>query len=527
MKRRGTVLLVVLVVTLLLALGAYTFSETMISERTAASMYGRKVTTRVAADSGLEYIAAVLDQGSERYSLDLNHNPKLFQAILVKQSERARGRARFSVVAAIESDPSSSGIRFGLSDESAKLNLNTLLPPPRRKDRAEARVDRDDEAEKKINEEELNLPRRRLLLLPGMTHKLADAILDFIDQDDTTRQYGAEAEYYSGMNRRAKNGPLHTLDELLQVRGVTNKLLYGEDANRNGLLDSNEDDGEQSLPLDNADGVLQVGWSGYLTVHSREINLRANGEPRINVNQNSLEELEEQLKVEFSEEVAEFVVAFRTSGATSENTTSENNSANENSTGSADESEGGANEIESLYELFGSKTSAADGTVLESPWSSDPADMQQYLPNVLARLTTSNDLDIRGRINVNQARREILVGIPEMTESIASRIVASQTQLGATDRSATVAASRATTVWLLAEGIVDLGTMRKIDPYITARGDVFRAQIVGHFDAGGPITRVEAIIDATRRPPKIVMTRDVSALGPGFNREQLTSGIDE
>jgi hypothetical protein len=75
---------------------------------------------------------------------------------------------------------------------------------------------------------------------------------------------------------------------------------------------------------------------------------------------------------------------------------------------------------------------------------------------------------------------------------------------------------RATTGWLLIEGLVDLPTLRKLDPYLTARGDVYRAQILGHFDVGGPVSRIEAVIDATAIPPKVISRRDMSGLGPAF-----------
>ena len=43
-------------------------------------------------------------------------------------------------------------------------------------------------------------------------------------------------------------------EELALVNGATYEVLYGEDANMNGVLDPNEDDGEESAPTDNSDG---------------------------------------------------------------------------------------------------------------------------------------------------------------------------------------------------------------------------------------------------------------------------------
>jgi hypothetical protein len=65
--------------------------------------------------------------------------------------------------------------------------------------------------------------------------------------------------------------------------------------------------------------------------------------------------------------------------------------------------------------------------------------------------------------------------------------------------------------------------MKQIDKYITARGDVYRVQSVGYFDAGGPATRIEAVFDATALPPKVLFFRDLTELWAGYSRAQLTA----
>ena len=84
-----------------------------------------------------------------------------------------------------------------------------------------------------------------LMKLPNMTEDIANAILDWIDADDDAAPGGAENEYYIGLSPayRCKNGPLDSLEELLLVQGVTPELLFGNDRNRNGMLDPDEDDG--------------------------------------------------------------------------------------------------------------------------------------------------------------------------------------------------------------------------------------------------------------------------------------------
>jgi type II secretory pathway component PulK len=58
---------------------------------------------------------------------------------------------------------------------------------------------------------------------------IIDSIQDWRDPNDAHRLNGAESDYYLGLPvpYRAKNGPLDSVDELLQVRGVTRELLYG------------------------------------------------------------------------------------------------------------------------------------------------------------------------------------------------------------------------------------------------------------------------------------------------------------
>ena len=105
---------------------------------------------------------------------------------------------------------------------------------------------------------------------------------------------------------RAANGLLTSLDDLLLVRGVTPALLYGEDLNRNGVMDPGEDL--------NGDGYFDRGWSAYLTIYSAERNVQMDGTPRVNVNQQNLPQLFQQLQGLFDDNTAQFVVAYRING---------------------------------------------------------------------------------------------------------------------------------------------------------------------------------------------------------------------
>ena len=536
-------LVIVLVVVVLLALAAYNYSQLMLTEMEAATMHASDVQARAMADSAAEYVATLLANRAEPGLENLQHNPELFQGVLLVESERARGRGRFSIIAPLEQDPMAQRIRYGLIDESSKLNLNVL------------------------NKMGLDEEQSRTLLmgLPFMTEDVADAILDWVDPDDNARAMGAEAEYYeTETGYSTKNGPLETIDELLLVRGVTPELLYGEDANRNGLLDPNEDDGEFSPPLDNGDGLLHLGWVAYLTVHSREANLRADGSAKIDVNNGLLTDLYDQLLEEFDEDVAKYVVAFRlagpkeqppeddiATGATTSTTGGQQKKQEEDAVkgiaeaaagaltsggqvtrGGMDLSKGGQYKIKSLWELMGPSSDTAELQVdgrkqsVVSPWA-DPGQLQPLLPTLFDMLSVSPDAFIEGRININQARYELLTGVPGMTEELAASILAAQPVDSNGTPMTELIQSHANSGWLFLEGLVDIWGMRELDPYLTARGDVYRAQVFGFYDGGGPMARAEVIVDATQQPPRVIFHRDLNDLGRGYTRTQIFAPAEQ
>lgn len=595
--RRGSVLLVVLVVIALLALGAYSFSELMVSESHATGVFGREAQARACADSGIELAAAVLGRPADDGSLEnVFHDPQHYGGVTLKESNNPRGRARFSLIAPNEIDPTATTLRFGLIDESSKLNLNALVADEKKQQSRSTSTTSTStgtptsgsttsgststsgsstsasSSSKTTSTTGTTVsatdPASRLLMIPGMTYELADAILDFIDDDETVRSYGCESEYYGGLQPAysSKNSPLESLDELLLVRGVTPEYLYGEDFNRNGLLDPNENDGDASWPLDNADGALQLGWSAYLTVFGREKNTRWDGSTRININDNNLADLYDKLEEEFDATVAQFVVAFRVTNQTQGNNTNPSgsggsspgggNSGGGNSTtanlnqqyqqlqqtanalgsvigggngtvtrGGIDLSKGSGRQLTSLYELVGATAQATVNgqlTTLQSPWSADGTSMVGYLPSLFDTLALNNDQFTDGRLNINQARFETLMTIPGMTESVADMILAKRQGPDGSPLVDTTGA-RATAGWLVIENLVDLQTMQQLDKYVTARGGIYRINSIGYFDEAGPFTRLEAVIDTTqsKKPPVILFLKDLTDLGRGYPQQLL------
>ena len=151
----------------------------------------------------------------------------------------------------------------------------------------------------------------------------------------------------------------------------------------------------------------------------------------------------------------------------------------------------------------------------------DAGSITTVLPELLDKLTTTKEEYLEGRININQARREILLGLPTMTEEIVNAIVAAQRLDSNGQPSLDTIKQHTTAAWLYAEGIVDIPGMMNLDPYITAHGDVYRVQVLGFFDGGGPVSRIEAMIDSTQLPPRIIAQRDLNELGRGYSRPQL------
>ena len=131
-----------------------------------------------------------------------------------------------------------------------------------------------------------NIAVSLLMALPGMTEDIAEAILDWLDEDDEPHELGAEADYYNTLETpySPSNGPLASVEELLLVRGVTPTLLFGADVNRNGMLDADE----QTRFSVSVDTPGALGWAAYLTVYGAEANKRSDGSLRVDVNKDDL-----------------------------------------------------------------------------------------------------------------------------------------------------------------------------------------------------------------------------------------------
>ena len=136
--------------------------------------------------------------------------------------------------------------------------------------------------------------------IPGMTQDVIDSILDWRDADHEVQGIGAERDYYRNrsVGYEPRNGDFRSIAELELVAGAWPRSVRGEDWNMNGRLDPNEDDGRESPPEDRKDGVLDQGWSGFLTAVSRSSSKTLTGQDRLDLRQASPEQIIQRLGVD-------------------------------------------------------------------------------------------------------------------------------------------------------------------------------------------------------------------------------------
>ena len=553
--RRGVILVVVLVVIVVLTLSVFAFSKFMLAQYRGTHTALRQTQVRLFAESGVEYLRLMLlkDQYTILYDLGgLYDNPDLFCGHVITDGtigmtgfaagqQTTLGRidprdiGRFSVVApALSEDGFLLGeyIRYGLEDESTKLNLRWVLAA------------------------DLKQPgygRLILMRLPGITEEIADAILDWIDESSyEPREFGAKDEYYISLDPPyyVRNGIPDSLDELLLVRGVTPKLLYGVDWNRNGVLDYGEPDEYTLDEYGVADGSLNLGLMSYFTLDSRESMVRPDGGMKINVNMEDLTELRTLLEeVEVfadNSEWIDWIISYRQQAQQQAEQPSDANMGDilgallgGGTTGAVTGNTDG--KIHSLLDLVG-------GT--GSPFADDPDEMNEYGPYLYDNLTIS-DKPIVGRININQAPRTVLELFVQQDDELTDTTIAAAeisdallgttlTQMDAWEIIDGIIAWREMNpsyieypemhypFWVYTHGIItDLAVMKQFEPYFCTQGAVFKATVIGRFDERSPVCRMEVWLDSAEggKPAKIIRIRDVSDLGPGYSAELL--GADE
>ena len=559
-SRPAVVLIAVLIVVVLLSLAAYKYNDLMTAEYRATDSSFRAAQARAYATSGVHYTAALLssdlDQTASGNPWD---NTSLFQNISVPSTDKNARPGRFSILTVAPSDDpagAGQGYRYGLCDEASKINVNALLLLAQSGKSGKSGSSKGGSATASAAGANsatgatttVELGKLVLMALPNMTEDVANAILDWIDPNDPKRDNGAKDTYYNSLSPpyRCKNGPLDSLEEMLLIKGVTPQLLFGNDKNRNGILDADED----------GSGQADLGWSAYLTVHSREANFDNSNQPRLYLNDSSLDTVANALPAAVGDDLANFIIAARlygiasntisfsltTSGKIDNGTTNFAIFVSSALTSSApltqadkdaiaaqiatDREKGDKKleDIKSLWSLVNAKvdvkiTDASTGkqTTKSLPSPLNSTDQQSdLLPKLLDKCTTTQVLDLTPRLNLNTASPtalKALLAAFQVSEADAQKVIDTQPSPTATSTGAIFK----TPAWLLTEAKLPLKTIKLLEPFITTRSQVYRFQSVGYADRGGPITRIEAIVDANQGRPRIVYWRDLSELGKGFD----------
>jgi type II secretory pathway component PulK len=367
----GFILLGVLILVMLISMIALSLMFRLRADETAASATSGGDQAYAAAMAGVQEAMRVAKQIKSGFT-DWDDDPRTFRERLVYDD--GSDKWYFTVWSPGDKDREGE-VRYGLTDEARKINVNALR----------------------------NLD---LTKIPNMTAPMAAALRDFVDFDDIVTPEGAEQEYYNGLPQpyTIRNGPLPTLDMLLFVRGFTPELLYGEDANMNWRLDPNENDGDERPPADNSDGNLDMGFKRLLTVFSSDANVDNDGVPRTNLNDPAAT----YPGVEFPVAMTNFINELRKASM----------------------------RLENASDLLEAKITIKDDKGKETQVTSEVGKAE--LPQALDLFTTSVLKTQDGLINVNTATIEALTTIPGLEESMAESILSARKSISPEKR-ATIA----------------------------------------------------------------------------------------
>lgn len=418
-RKEASVLIIVLWVALgLVALTLY-FGNSMSSELRASDNRVQMLAADQAIEGAARYVAKVLYEqatnGLVPYSSDYAS-----EAVSV-------GDAHFWLIGRTDGQAAPNEITYGLVDEGSKLNINNT-----------------------------NVTAEMLELLPRMTPELAAAIVDWRDANEDLTAGGAEADAYALLRPPyyCKNAPFDSLDELRLVSGATMEILLGEDLNRNGVLDPNEND-------DNRNGIADPGIMEYLTVSSRESNIRADGTARVNINNRN--ELASLLSETLSGSANQILARL---GPPTQ-------------------------QFGSLLEFY--KISGMSATEFAS---------------IEAEITADTGSSIPGLVNVNTASAAVLTCIPGIGEDKAAELVSYRLSIsGAVDSVA----------WVTQ--VLNDEQIRQAGPFLTGQSYQFTADIAAIGKFGRGYRRTKFVFDTTEGTPKIVYRQNLSGLGWALGKE--------
>ena len=423
-RERGTILIVTIWIITLLAGMALVFAHTMRVEIQANGNRIYQVQSRELANGSIAYAQALTTKAIDQTLAD---EP---QAI-----------GDDWIVLITPDDEQDDRVTYGMIDEAAKVNLNTAS-------------------------------QDMLLKLPGMTEELAAAIIDWRDGDSELTTNGAEDEYYLMLEEpyTAKNGPIESIDELLLVKGFTRQIIYGEDSNRNGVLDANENDGDESDPPDNADGTLDAGIFPYVTVYSVQSNQNEDGNTKPNINNQNLGDVSTVIQQNL--ENGRFLIVM-------------DNIRNNRP-------------FSNMVDFFYKSQMTAE-----------------EFAKVANQLSDRNGNNVPGRININTAAKKVLLCLPELEETDVDTLI--------NFRSSKTEEDLASIAWVT-EALGEDGKAKAIaiGSYITTSTSQYAFDALVIRAKGRSYARRYIVID-TRQQAQVRLAQDITNLGWPLRYTVLTT----
>jgi type II secretory pathway component PulK len=453
-ERRGSVLIIVLWVAFGLCSIALYFAHSMSMEFQAADNEVAGVEADQAIEGAALYVSNVIA------TLQLSNNmpsPVNFRADNVKV-----GNATFWLIGRDTNDVQTSAQGdhpiWGLVDEASKVNLN-------------------------------NATAAMLQNLPQMTVDLAAAMYDWQTGSNASPSTGgAKSETYSTLSPSylCKNGPYDTAEELRMVYGLNMDYIFGEDANLNGILDPNENDGDVTPPYDNQDGILDPGLLEYVTVFTKgEATMASNGIARVAINNTAgLTALETNFPW-LSQYLGSGSGSGRSTGGGGGRGIGNGNGASAPGGGGGGGGGGGTTTTYSSVLQFYVSTSMPEN------------EFQQIEPYLMNTNTV-------GLINVNTATATALACIPGIGLTLAPQVLAYRQSNPPQTPSIS---------WLKTALGGDVTVAGEVGPYVTPYSYQYTADVaaVGHYGRG--YRRVRFVFDCSSGTPLIVYRQDLTHLG--------------
>jgi type II secretory pathway component PulK len=425
-RPQGSVLVIVLwIVFGLVSLTLY-FAHSMTFSLRASDNRVASMEADEAIEGARRYITCVL---SNVDAVGVLPDPQTYRAEAVPV-----GNAKFWIIGRGDTTGMATEPSFGLVDEASKINLNTA-------------------------------DSNTMINLPRMTPQLVANIMAWRSTNTTTLSGGAESDSYTQLQPPylCKNAPFETMDELRLIYQMDMDTLYGEDANLNGVLDPNENDGDAQPPSDNMDGILNPGLMDYCTVYSREPTTNTNGAARFNV-------------TTFTGANTTALTALLTTNGID------------------------AGRAQQIANNFTNQTTSPTSVLqfyLESKMTT--AEFAKIEPD----LRGSN---VVGLININTASQTVLTCIPVWVNGQAQQVVAYRTA-----NTNTLNTQAPTVTWITQ--VLSQQDAIAAGPYLTGQGYQYSADVAAIGHDGRGYRRTLFIFDMSQHVPVIIHRQDLSQLG--------------